>query len=71
MHVSYDLSKPVGSRVVSATALCAKCQVPAFEPIDRNASYNIILSSFVAAGGDNYTMIADHKTIIENFGKGF
>lgn len=68
IHVSYDLSRPVGSRVVSATAQCAKCPVPIFEPVDPDASYNIILSSFIAGGGDNFTMIADHMTIIENFG---
>lgn len=69
IHVKYNLSLPVGSRVVSAAVRCAQCQVPAYSPIDPEASYSLVASSFLANGGDNYTMIAEHKTVLEQFGE--
>jgi 5'-nucleotidase/UDP-sugar diphosphatase len=59
IHVSkwtqlrYDLSKPVGKRVVSATVNG--------EPIDPKATYRIVTNSFVASGGDGFTAIRDAK----------
>ena len=46
--LSYDMRKPIGQRVVSAT-LDGK-------PIDPVATYRVTMNSFLAAGGDSYTM---------------
>lgn len=46
--LAYDLRRPVGSRVVSATLNGA--------PIDPAASYRVTMNSFLAAGGDSFTV---------------
>lgn len=46
---AYDLSRPVGSRIVSMT-LDGK-------PIDPAASYRVTTSDFLASGGDTYTVL--------------
>ena len=47
----YDESRPAGDRIVSAT----------FEgkPIDPAASYRVVTNSFMASGGDNYTVLQE------------
>ena len=44
-------SRPAGDRIVSAT-LDGK-------PIDPSASYRIVTNSFMASGGDNYTVLQE------------
>jgi 5'-nucleotidase len=47
----YDETRPAGDRIVSAT----------FEgkPIDPAASYRVVTNSFMASGGDNYTVLQE------------
>lgn len=49
--LSYDLERPVGQRVVSVTLNG--------QPIDPAASYRITMNSFLAAGGDSFTIFED------------
>ncbi|WP_216326247.1 bifunctional metallophosphatase/5'-nucleotidase [Deinococcus aestuarii] len=50
---TYDVSRPVGSRVVSAT-------LDGGTPIQKDATtYTLALSDFTNSGGDEYTMFAD------------
>ena len=46
----YDMGRPAGSRVVSATLDGAS--------IDPGASYRVTMNSFLAAGGDGFTVFA-------------
>lgn len=48
---SYDMGRPAGSRLVSATLDGA--------PIDPGASYRVTMNSFLAAGGDTFTVFAE------------
>src|SRR5690606_16780736 len=48
---SYDMGRPAGRRVVSATL--------EGEPIDPAATYRVTMNSFLAAGGDTFTVFAD------------
>ncbi|CAG9564828.1 unnamed protein product [Danaus chrysippus] len=54
MDVTYDLAKKVGSRVIRARAICSNCKEP--QIIKEDYEYKIITSTFLADGGDNYTM---------------
>ncbi|MFN5778123.1 MAG: bifunctional metallophosphatase/5'-nucleotidase, partial [Novosphingobium sp.] len=45
----YDLSRPVGSRIVAMTLLG--------QPIDPRASYRVATSDFLASGGDTYSTL--------------
>ena len=47
----YDMRRPVGDRVVSATL--------DGEPIDPDATYRVTMNSFLAAGGDSFTVFEE------------
>ncbi|CAH1233389.1 NT5E [Branchiostoma lanceolatum] len=57
--VTYDISKPVGERVVRLEARCSECMVPQFEPVEKQKRYKVLTSNFIADGGDGYTMIKE------------
>ncbi|KAJ8023878.1 5'-nucleotidase [Holothuria leucospilota] len=59
--VSYDLTKPAGSRVLSVEVKCSNCSVPDYEPLQVNKVYKIIIPTYLAGGGDGYTMISENK----------
>ena len=48
---AYDLSRPEGQRIVAASLDGA--------PIDPQASYRVTMNSFLAAGGDNFTLFEE------------
>ncbi|XP_078588360.1 snake venom 5'-nucleotidase-like [Branchiostoma floridae x Branchiostoma japonicum] len=63
LRVTYDEAQPVGQRAVKVEARCSKdCLVPEFRPLNVSALYRIIMPTFLADGGDGYTMIAENKT---------
>lgn len=55
-----DVNQPIGSRVTSLRVRCYACDVPAFEDIDLETYYPILVPSFLVTGGDGYSMIADN-----------
>ncbi|XP_074657976.1 5'-nucleotidase-like [Tubulanus polymorphus] len=55
--VHYDLSKPVGQRVVKVDVRCSACRVPEFEPLQVSRVYGVLIPGFIIKGGDGYTMI--------------
>ncbi|XP_050419547.1 protein 5NUC-like [Adelges cooleyi] len=56
LKVVADVGKPVGRRVQSIDARCAKCVVPVYEPLVLDQLYTIVVSDFLANGGNGYTM---------------
>ncbi|XP_038222525.1 uncharacterized protein LOC119840090 [Zerene cesonia] len=54
VEVMYDLNKLPGSRVIQAKAICSDCN--RFTNIEDNLQYQIIMSEFLADGGDGYFM---------------
>lgn len=56
IHVTYDLSKPSGSRVETVQTLCTDCEVPRYYDLDRSKMYKVIISSFLNEGGDGFSM---------------
>lgn len=59
MYVTYDKKKAVGSRVKSAMIRCSECKLPSYEPIDPGKKYTVIMTKYMARGGDRYEMIRD------------
>jgi 5'-nucleotidase / UDP-sugar diphosphatase len=51
--IKYDVSKPVGQRVVMATING--------EPIEKGKTYRVATNSFMASGGDNFVSLRDAK----------
>lgn len=48
---SYDMNRPAGSRIVSATL--------GGQPIDPGQTYRVTMNSFLAAGGDSFTVFEE------------
>lgn len=63
LRVEYDLSAKVGSRVSKVQVLCARCEIPQWEPLRKNESYGVLLPEFLVQGGDGYHMLEElHNT---------
>lgn len=59
MEVAYDLSRPVGSRVVKARAVCSHCGFNELQDIQDEYEYKMLMPTFLANGGDGYEMFMD------------
>ncbi|XP_072359333.1 5'-nucleotidase-like isoform X2 [Scyliorhinus torazame] len=59
VHVEFDLNKEPGRRVVKLDVLCSECRVPHYEPLKDSKVYKIIVNSYLAGGGDGFTMLKD------------
>ncbi|XP_026814840.1 protein 5NUC-like [Rhopalosiphum maidis] len=55
LKVVIDLSRPSGRRVQSIHARCGNCTVPIYEKLDLNGNYTIIMSKYLAEGGDGFS----------------
>lgn len=60
MNVIYNVSNPVGNRVISAEALCTKCDVPQFEAINVSETYAMAVPSFMVNGGDSFDVFQNY-----------
>ncbi|KAM9339706.1 snake venom 5'-nucleotidase-like [Symphorus nematophorus] len=67
IHVEFDLSEPAGSRVRSLSILCTECRVPAYEPVEGETAYTVVLPSYMVKGGDGFSMIKN-ETLKHNSG---
>ncbi|XP_064412304.1 5'-nucleotidase [Latimeria chalumnae] len=61
VHVVYDLSRKPGDRVVKIEVLCSECRVPHYVPLEMNKVYKVVLPSFLATGGDGYSVLKDEQ----------
>lgn len=67
IKVVYDISNPANSRVESAVVRCANCSVPQYYPLDPLKTYTLLMTSYVASGGDAYDMFKNNyisRTVI-------
>ncbi|XP_056445719.1 5'-nucleotidase-like [Gadus chalcogrammus] len=60
-HVEYLVSRPVGQRLVSLEALCTACRMPRYLPVVPDEEYKLVVTSFIADGGDGYDMLKDER----------
>lgn len=56
--VEFDLTKRPGNRVSSLRLRCGECSIPKFEPLILTANYTIVVSDYLANGGDNYKALS-------------
>ncbi|XP_022816831.1 apyrase-like [Spodoptera litura] len=68
LRVTFDGSRPVNSRVVDVQVRCIECDVPKYEPLKLDQYYKVVSQSFIANGGDGYSMISDNRKNIEVLG---
>lgn len=60
-RVTFDLARPVGMRVTSLRVLCTHCRVPVFETVRDDQVYKVMMPSFIAAGGDGFSVVRDER----------
>jgi 5'-nucleotidase len=61
IKVAYDESKPIGQRVTSVT-------LENGTPLDRTATYTVAANSFIATGGDGFTVFEEASDTQETLG---
>lgn len=61
IKIVYNISNPIGERVVSVDLLCNECTVPKYYPLDVTKMYRIVVNSFMASGGDGSSIISQEK----------
>lgn len=54
LQVVIDVEKPAGQRVQSVYARCGSCTVPIYKKLNLNDNYTIIMSKYLASGGDGH-----------------
>jgi 5'-nucleotidase/UDP-sugar diphosphatase len=57
LRYAFDLARPAGSRVVRVEVRTER----GFVPLDLEATYRVVVNSFIAAGGDGFTVLRDAK----------
>ncbi|XP_062406682.1 5'-nucleotidase [Sardina pilchardus] len=60
-RVEFDLNQEPYHRVKSVHILCTECRVPRYEPMEDGKVYRLVMPSYIADGGDGYSMIKDEK----------
>lgn len=56
MKVVYDVTKPVGQRVIDLQAKCTRCRYPVFEPVVSQNVYRVVMPTFLIDGGDGFDL---------------
>ncbi|XP_055386813.1 protein 5NUC-like [Condylostylus longicornis] len=54
LKVVYDMRKKEGERLKDVQVLCADCSVPTYFDLNDDAYYGVIMSEFLAGGGDGF-----------------
>uniref|UniRef100_A0A182QET4 Apyrase n=1 Tax=Anopheles farauti TaxID=69004 RepID=A0A182QET4_9DIPT len=67
MHVSglrvvYNVTNPIGYRVLSVDALCQDCAEPSYAPVESFKMYRVITVSYLADGGDGFEIFPRYGT---------
>lgn len=60
LRVVYNMENPPNSRVASLDVLCRVCDIPHYAPIEDETFYRVVMPSFLAGGGDGFTMIGEN-----------
>lgn len=59
LRVTYDLTQAPGSRVHSVETLCGTCSVPSYSPLRLNDTYSVLITEYMAQGGDEFSQFLD------------
>lgn len=67
IKVIYDLKNKPGSRISKVSVRCSDCDIPRYEALDLKKQYNVLMSTFLAKGGDGFTMFDELPTIVLDY----
>lgn len=63
VHVVYDFTDKNNYKVESVRVRCGHCLVPSYEPLNLTKTYQIVIYSFLSAGGDDFAIFKTKETI--------
>lgn len=69
VQVKYDLSQPNGNRVEELKLRNVNSRIPSFEAVNKSRSYDILVSTYMAEGGDGYSMLATDRLDYKSLGE--
>ncbi|XP_053687437.1 apyrase-like [Sabethes cyaneus] len=59
LQVEFNVTNPIGHRVLSVEVLCSACAVPKYEPLEALKYYRVVTNSFIAGGGDGFSIFPE------------
>ncbi|GFU12179.1 protein 5NUC [Includes: UDP-sugar hydrolase [Nephila pilipes] len=66
MRLTYNVSEPVGSRLIEAYVRCADCRVPQYQPLEDEKEYWVVMSTYMTKGGDGFAIIQENALANRN-----
>ncbi|GIY17672.1 5'-nucleotidase [Caerostris extrusa] len=54
LRLTYNVSQPIGSRLIKADARCTDCRIPEYRPLDDEQIYWVVMNKYMIRGGDNF-----------------
>ncbi|GFY77827.1 5'-nucleotidase [Trichonephila inaurata madagascariensis] len=66
LRLTYNVSEPVGSRLIEAYVRCADCRVPHYQPLDDEKVYWVVMSTYMTKGGDGFAIIQENAIANRN-----
>lgn len=64
IKVTYDLKNPTENRVIDIETLCSDCDIPKYDALEKDKNYTIIVSDYIANGGDGYSMLKSLPNVV-------
>ena len=66
IHVTIDITKPVGSRIMNLEVRCSDCSEDKYEKIIPKKDYTIVVPSYLVNAGDGYKVLKEnHRKRVE------
>ena len=69
MRVTFDVGRESMDRVVDIEVQCIQCEIPKYEPWDKDKVYALLVSDFLMSGGDGYEFEDGEIISRINYGK--
>lgn len=60
IKVKYDITKPLGERVVSLLVLCNDCMIPSYQPLNPLKYYRVITNGYTVTGSTGFLQFSEH-----------
>lgn len=60
LKIVYNIKNPPGKRVQKVEVRCADCEIPFFEPLEKNKIYRIATADYLVNGGDGFTTLSSN-----------
>lgn len=60
LKITYNISNPIGSKVIDIKVRCRLCELPTYEDFDPAMDYSIVVMEYLADGKNGFHLISDN-----------